>query len=92
LRLPAVGITQRAIIKGDALSVSIAAASIVAKVARDKMMDGYNEIYPEYGFSRHKGYGTPEHIAAIRAYGLRPVHRLSFTSKFVEKLAQSSRA
>lgn len=73
LRLP-----QKAIIKGDALSASIAAASIIAKVKRDRLMDEYDKKYPGYGFARHKGYGTQEHIAAIKKYGICPIHRRSF--------------
>ena len=82
LSLPDISIRQRAVINGDSLSMSIAAASIVAKVARDEMMRGYHEIYPEYGFDRHKGYGTEKHITAIRTYGLCPIHRRSFCAKF----------
>ena len=67
--IPGVSIPQVPIIKGDAKSVSIAAASILAKVTRDRMMRQYDEIYPEYGFAGHKGYGTAAHIAAIREYG-----------------------
>ena len=82
LRLP-VGINkQRAIIKGDELSMTIAAASIVAKVTRDEMMTAYHEIYPEYRFDQHKGYGTEKHIDAIRTYGLCPIHRRGFSEKF----------
>ena len=76
------GIPYKSIIKGDAASYSIAAASIIAKVTRDRIMLGYDKLYPEYGFAKHKGYGTAEHIAAIKKYGLCPIHRLSFTKKF----------
>jgi ribonuclease HII len=69
---------QRAIIKGDQLSISIAAASIVAKVARDEMMVEYDKLYPEYGFGRHKGYGSPAHMAALSRCGPSPIHRRSF--------------
>ena len=69
---------QEKIIKGDAKSVSIAAASIIAKVTRDRMMDEYDKIYPEYGFSKHKGYGTAEHYAAIKKYGPCDIHRRTF--------------
>lgn len=69
---------QRAIKKGDRLSISIAAASIVAKVARDQMMVEYDRLYPEYGFGRHKGYGSPAHWAALNRYGPSPIHRRSF--------------
>jgi len=81
MRLPDISIAQRPIIHGDSLSMTIAAASIVAKTTRDAMMVKYHEIYPEYGFNQHKGYGTGKHIAAIRAYGLCPIHRYSFTAK-----------
>ena len=70
-------------IKGDALSYSIAAASIIAKVTRDREMRELDEKYPEYGFARHKGYGTKEHIEAIRVHGLIPEHRKSFTGHFI---------
>lgn len=69
---------QRAIKKGDQLSISIAAASIVAKVARDQMMVDLDRLYPEYGFARHKGYGSPSHLAALSRYGPSPIHRRSF--------------
>lgn len=69
---------QRAIIKGDQLSISIAAASIVAKVARDEMMVEYDKLYPEYGFGRHKGYGSPAHMAALSRCGPSPIHRRSY--------------
>ena len=81
--IPQVLIPQVPIIKGDAKSVSIAAASIVAKVTRDRLMMEYDEIMPEYGFAKHKGYGTAEHIAAIRKYGPSPIHRRSFIGNFV---------
>ena len=77
-----ISIPQASIISGDALSYSIGAASIVAKVHRDKLMDEYAEIYPEYGFEKHKGYGTAVHINAIKEHGLSPVHRRSFTKKW----------
>ena len=66
------------IVKGDARSVSIAAASILAKVARDRKMLEYDKIYPQYGFAAHKGYGTPEHLAALMKYGMTPIHRDRF--------------
>lgn len=74
---------QRAIIHGDALCYSIAAASILAKVARDRLMREMDEKYPQYGFAKHKGYGTAEHIAALRQYGPCPEHRSLFVRKFV---------
>ncbi len=73
---------QKSIIHGDALSYSIGSASILAKVHRDKLMEAYAEIYPEYGFEKHKGYGTAMHIGAIKEYGLCPIHRRTFTKKF----------
>lgn len=72
------GIPYTSIIKGDAKAYSIAAASIIAKVTRDRIMRQWDEIYPEYGFEKHKGYGTKMHIDAIKEYGLCPLHRLSF--------------
>jgi ribonuclease HII len=71
------------IIKGDAKSVSIAAASIVAKVTRDRLMLEYDKQYPEYGFASNKGYGSAEHIAALKKYGPCPIHRKSFIGNFV---------
>ena len=81
--IPGVDIDQVPIIKGDAKSVSIAAASIMAKVTRDHLMMEYDALFPEYGFAKHKGYGTAMHIAAIRAFGPCPIHRRSFIGKFV---------
>lgn len=81
--IPSIPIRQIGIIKGDAKSVSIAAASIMAKVTRDRIMADYAELYPEYGFERHKGYGSAEHIAAIREYGPCPIHRLTFIKNFI---------
>ncbi|MDO4357111.1 MAG: ribonuclease HII [Clostridia bacterium] len=80
LRLPCEG---RSIIHGDAVSYMIAAASIVAKVTRDRYMIEMDAQYPMYGFARNKGYGTPEHIAALQAYGPCPIHRRTFIEKFV---------
>ena len=77
------GVPYEAIIKGDAKCYSIAAASIIAKVTRDRIMREWDEVYPQYGFIAHKGYGTAKHIAAIREYGLTPIHRRSFTKNFV---------
>lgn len=76
-------IPYKSIIKGDAKSYSIAAASIVAKVTRDRIMRAWDEVYPMYGFERHKGYGTAAHIAAIKEYGLCPLHRRSFVKNIV---------
>ena len=77
------GIPYKPIIKGDAKCYNIAAASILAKVTRDRIMRQWDEIYPQYGFISHKGYGTAKHIAAIKEYGLCPIHRRTFTKKFV---------
>ena len=76
--IPKIKIAQRAIIKGDALSVSIAAASIVAKVTRDEIMQAYDLTWPDYGFARHVGYGTANHLASLRKHGVSPIHRKSF--------------
>ncbi len=72
------GLPQQAIPKGDSLSISIAAASIVAKVTRDRLMEKYHQEYPEFGFDRHKGYPTKEHKEAVRKFGCCPIHRKSF--------------
>lgn len=78
-------IAQQAIIKGDALSVSIAAASIIAKETRDEMMRAYDELYPEYGFASHKGYGTRQHMEAIHTLGPLPIHRRTFIKNILAK-------
>lgn len=78
VRLSGLVAEQRPIIKGDATSASIAAASIIAKVTRDRLMVQYHEQYPLYGFDRHKGYATREHISRIQKYGPCPIHRMSF--------------
>ena len=77
------GIPYESIIKGDAKSYSIAAASIIAKVTRDRIMREWDKIYPQYGFGKHKGYGTSAHISSIKEYGLCPLHRKSFTTHFI---------
>lgn len=77
------GIPYTSIIKGDAKIYSISVASIIAKVTRDRIMQEYDEIYPEYGFSGHKGYGTEKHIQAIKEYGPCSLHRKTFIKKFV---------
>ena len=76
-------IPYKSIIKGDAKSYSIAAASIIAKVTRDRIMRQWDEVYPMYGFEKHKGYGTAAHINAIKEYGLCPLHRRSFVKNIV---------
>ena len=80
--IPDVDIPQEKIIKGDAKSVSIAAASIIAKVTRDRLMTEYDEKYPDYGFAGHKGYGTAAHIDKIKEVGPCPIHRRSFIKNF----------
>jgi len=82
LKLP-LPIEQYPVDKGDSLSVSVAAASVIAKVTRDRWMEEAHRQYPQYGFDRHKGYGTREHMEAIRKYGLCPIHRKSFTHGLV---------
>jgi len=76
------GIPYISVIKGDAKIYSISAASIIAKVTRDRIMKEYDEVYPEYGFGGHKGYGTAKHIQAIKEYGTCPLHRKTFTKNF----------
>lgn len=78
LRLPQWEGPQRPVVGGDRKSLSIAAASILAKVTRDRLMVEYDALYPEYGFARHKGYGSKEHMAAIDQFGPSPIHRLTF--------------
>lgn len=75
-------IPQENIIKGDALSYNIASASILAKVYRDRLMEKFDEVYPQYGFKKHKGYGTKLHIEAIKTFGECPIHRQTFIKKF----------
>ena len=82
--IPKVTIQQVPIIKGDAKSISIGAASIVAKVTRDRLMVEYDKIMPGYGFAANKGYGSAEHIAALKKYGPTSIHRRSFIGNFVE--------
>lgn len=82
--IPLVGIRQVPIIKGDAKSISIACASIIAKVTRDKMMVEYDKLFPEYGFASNKGYGSLEHIEALKKYGKCPIHRETFIKNFVD--------
>ena len=79
------GIPYEPLIKGDARCYNIAAASILAKVTRDRIMRQWDEIYPQYGFLSNKGYGTAKHIEAIKQYGLCPIHRKSFTKHFTKE-------
>src|SRR6202453_4966903 len=73
-------IEQKALIHGDARSVSIAAASILAKVDRDRRMEEFDQLYPQYGLAQHKGYGTPEHLEALKRHGPSPLHRFSYAA------------
>lgn len=82
--IPEVAIRQVPIIKGDAKSISIGAASIVAKVTRDRLMVQYDEVYPAYGFAANKGYGAQMHIEALKKYGPCPIHRKTFITHFCE--------
>lgn len=78
VRIPDLPLAQNAIIRGDALCASIAAASIIAKVTRDRIMRQYDQVFPHYGFAQNKGYATPEHLDALRRHGPSPIHRRSF--------------
>lgn len=77
------GVPYESIVKGDAKCYSISAASIIAKVTRDRIMREWDEVYPQYGFAQHKGYGTAKHISAVKEFGLCSIHRKSFTKNFV---------
>jgi ribonuclease HII len=78
LRVPSLRFPHTAVVRGDSLSFSIAAASVIAKVTRDRLMVACGRLYPVYGFAQHKGYGTPEHLAALAKHGPCPLHRRSF--------------
>lgn len=82
--IPQIEVHQVPIIKGDAKSLSIAAASVIAKVTRDRMMAEYDKIYPEYGFAGHKGYGSQAHMEALHKYGASPIHRKTFLKNILE--------
>lgn len=82
-RMPALGVPTKTIVKGDACSASIAAASILAKVSRDRLMYELDGVYPEYQFAKHKGYGTAVHVQALKEYGPCPIHRRSFLKKIL---------
>ena len=84
--IPKLDCLQVPIIKGDAKSLSIAAASVLAKVTRDRLMKEYDKVMPEYGFAAHKGYGSAAHIEAIRKYGPSPIHRRTFIGNFVKSI------
>ncbi|MBO7364852.1 MAG: ribonuclease HII [Lachnospiraceae bacterium] len=81
--IPGIPVRQVPIVRGDAKSASIAAASVIAKVTRDRMMEEYDRLYPEYGFRENKGYGTAAHMDAIRAYGPCPIHRRTFIRSII---------
>ena len=83
VKLKNIPVKQVNIVRGDSLSISIAAASVLAKVTRDRLICEMDSKYPEYGFASHKGYGTKEHIEAIKKFGICPIHRVSFTKNFV---------
>ncbi|NDL66309.1 ribonuclease HII [Anaerotalea alkaliphila] len=91
VRLPRISLPQESILQGDAKSASVAAASIVAKVARDAMMEAYAGAYPDYGFERHKGYGTKQHIQALRSLGPTPIHRKLFIRNFIGRPEEAGR-
>lgn len=84
-RMPPLSVPGETIVKGDAKSASIAAASVLAKVSRDRLLRQLDEKYPQYGFAKHKGYGTKAHYEAIKQYGVLPVHRRSFLKNLSEK-------
>lgn len=86
VKIPYITISQTPIVKGDSISASIAAASIIAKTHRDKIMEAYHQQYPQYGFDKHKGYGTAEHIRALNQFGVLPIHRRGYAP--VDKLCQ----
>jgi ribonuclease HII len=85
--VPGLPHAQQAVVDGDALMLSIAAASVVAKVVRDRIMQRLDRVWPAYGFAQHKGYGTPEHLEALERLGPCPIHRYSFTPVCVLELA-----
>ncbi len=82
--IPGLELPQAPVVKGDARCLSVAAASILAKVTRDRLMEEYDRTYPGYGFASHKGYGTKAHIEALKTYGPSPIHRRSFITHFVK--------
>ncbi len=84
--VPGIPLPQQAVIDGDARMLSIAAASVLAKVVRDRIMERLDRVWPDYGFARHKGYGTPEHLAVLDRVGPCPIHRYSFSPVAVQKL------
>lgn len=87
--VPDFGIPAKAVLQGDSRCYSVACASIIAKVTRDRIMERLDSEYPQYGFRKHKGYGTKQHISAIERFGLCPYHRITFCSQFVSKGSSS---
>jgi len=87
LYCPNINLPMKPLVRGDSLSLAIASASIIAKVTRDRMMDSYDETYPQYGFSQNKGYPTPDHLSALKRFGPCEIHRRSF-APVAEKLTQ----
>ena len=83
-KVPQLRAIQKTVVGGDAKCPSISAASIIAKVTRDRLLIEYDRQYPEYGLAKHKGYGTAEHIVALKTYGPAPIHRMSFIRKFID--------
>ena len=88
LKVPLNDYPNRNIIRGDERSLSIAAASVIAKVTRDRLMESYHEKWPHYGFNQHKGYGTPGHLKTLKEYGPCPIHRRSFSPVKEQKKKQ----
>ena len=84
--IPGITLTQRAVVDGDARLLSVAAASVLAKVVRDRIMECMDRVWPDYGFARHKGYGTPEHLEMLEKKGPCPIHRYSYAPVCVQKL------
>lgn len=84
-QMPPLAIPGETVVKGDAQCASIAAASVLAKVSRDRLLKEWDSLYPQYGFAKHKGYGTKAHYQAIQAYGVLPIHRKSFLKSLGEK-------
>jgi len=85
--VPGLACRQQAVVSGDARLLSVAAASVVAKVVRDRIMERLDRVWPDYGFARHKGYGTAEHLAALERFGPCPLHRYSFAPVRVQRMA-----
>ncbi len=91
VQLPEVDVPLHSIVKGDGKSLAIAAASVIAKVTRDRIMLDYNQHYPHYGFAKHKGYGTADHIASLKRHGACPIHRQTFIKKLKLKAVENGK-